>query len=375
MSSNLLNKIYKIKAKCLTPLVIQTGREIMPWEYVIFEENGEKILHRFDVFRFYDEILSDKNDKEELKKKLENLNILEIRNWIYEKCKEHRDKIESILQYSEKVNDVFFNKYKENIEKPDKKNEINQLAIKEFMRSRGRAFVPGSSIKGAIRTAVLWNLIPSLKEYVEDIEGINLSNPREVRKIRKIKEDEFKNLLIGDSDFIENNNLKVEIFKRTGTFEKGAFQSMEYLPAGTMFIFQLTERKRSPNKDNKIDFCYGNIVNWANKFLEDKIRKYFENLETFRNFAEQEGDTGKLEQIEKIEKCLQRIQKEKKEREFLLKLGFGGEFWYKSFFEKHPNWNGIRSYKDKSLQIPRTWWHNIKEFQFGFIKCKIINKK
>ena len=204
MATESLNTIYKIEAECLTPLVVGSGNEIMPWEYVIFDEGDKRILYRFDLFRFY-KILSDEDKKEfgEILNNTVDMNkneVLGIREFVNRKKDDYKEKIEEIKIYQEEVEDHYYGKYKKNIDKTVQNKESNQLTISEFARSRGRAYVPGSSLKGSIRTALLYGKSDAEIKAIEE----------------SIKDSPFKKVIVNDSNFIDDikvdfNNLNASI--------------------------------------------------------------------------------------------------------------------------------------------------------------------
>ncbi len=460
MAAKLLNKIYKIKAECLTPLIIQSGNEIMPWEYVIFKENGKNILYRFDVFRFYNEVLDEsdddendeenyakklrdweagcgvskdesvggkrnKSDKEEFNEILNNAidlkegNVLGVRKFIFdifsrkdkskeeiEKIARYEEKIKKIAAYKEEANDKFCDNYDENIGKTKRggessqieeikqKNDPNQLAVKEFIKSEGKSYVPGSSVKGAIKTTLLWNLpgyAEKVEKMIEEIEKKHKNMPNrnktekdiEREKARRYKEmseneyeNEFKDFLVADSDFVKDGQTKV------GLFDRSASQSMEYLVKKTEFKFQIriNEARRKLSKENKLDFSEKNIAKSANEFTKHKIKEYIADSERLLHHRDmfagnQKDKKNKTEGlIGFYKKLLDDIDK-LGENEFILNFAFGGSFWYKSFFEKHPKiGKEVETFVDDNINISRSLWM-IDGDPLGFIKCEIINEK
>lgn len=134
---------YRIKAEILTPVHIGDGTELEPLEYVIkdkfYKVNLEEWLST----------LSGQKAKEFQKltgREYAQKSILtQLRQFI-------RDNID-INKYTEWVADVsktVKRRYEEKFDAPE-----NQLRMPPFIRTGNRPFLPGSSIKGAIRTAYL----------------------------------------------------------------------------------------------------------------------------------------------------------------------------------------------------------------------------
>lgn len=100
-------------------------------------------------------------------------------------------------------------------------NNILELAIE----TKGSKYIPGSSVKGAIRTLLFAHSIANVPEIRNRVEGIiNKEDKLEyIRKeINKVEEDifneDFNCLRIEDSALIADEDLIVEIAKRTHLF-------------------------------------------------------------------------------------------------------------------------------------------------------------
>lgn len=103
--------------------------------------------------------------------------------------------------------------------------DIQKNEVRCFISSSGRPFIPGSTIKGAIRTAVLldWMMSTSqgeaflsdIKSYIEndDWKALKKSNP-EQSCFGSLSRDPFRHLRIGDSAFFAFNTLSVRNIQR-----------------------------------------------------------------------------------------------------------------------------------------------------------------
>jgi CRISPR type III-A-associated RAMP protein Csm5 len=160
-----INYTYNLKLKVLTPLFIGAGKEkdwVRGFDFIIF--NGSLyVFNQEKLFKFL--------DKENLLEKYTN--IISQNN---------TEKIE--VFFRENFNDQKLDDISEII---DENCENISSEIKSFIRDgMGRAFIPGSSIKGAIRS-VLFNYVYS--NHQQDI--VVLSN-RDQKK--------YINVAIGDFD-------------------------------------------------------------------------------------------------------------------------------------------------------------------------------
>ncbi|MCL5022274.1 MAG: type III-A CRISPR-associated RAMP protein Csm5 [Nitrospirae bacterium] len=175
---------YKLKCEILSPLHIGSGESIDAMDYVI---NGGKLygisFERFavslkDVKRTAFEELIDKG------------NLVEIRNYVALNFNPEKDALYAVdvspqveALYKTKLDDI-----------------RHQLLISPFIRTEGGtvSFVPGSSLKGALRTAVI----------SEVAKKSGLKSPRDAReeyqfeaqvlRSRDPKDDPFRGLKIRD---------------------------------------------------------------------------------------------------------------------------------------------------------------------------------
>lgn len=137
-------KTHKLSCEILSPIHIGSGDEIDPLSYIIKGKNLYKIS--------FDRFLAGTNDAERLK--LEELidkgDLLLLREHVSEHIDTRRQSLYSVV-----VNPHVIEIYH------SKKGDIqNQLLISPFIRTEGetKPLMPGSSIKGAIRTAVISEL-------------------------------------------------------------------------------------------------------------------------------------------------------------------------------------------------------------------------
>ena len=164
-------KTFKLQCEILSPLHIGTGKEIEPLDYII---TGER-LYRLSFERF----VTDMTESERLAFEgiLDKGNLLETRKYVEEHINVERNTLYS-TEVSPQIRSLYHTK----------KGDIqNQLLINPFIRTEGAyvPIVPGSSIKGAIRTAVISKLASSS----------GLPKPKDFRE-----ENEFESAVLGYKD-------------------------------------------------------------------------------------------------------------------------------------------------------------------------------
>ena len=177
-------KTHRLSCEILSPIHIGSGYEIDPLSYIIKGQN----LYKISFERFVAGI----NDTERLslEKLIDRGDLLIIRDYVLEHIDAHRQSF-----YSVAVNPHVIETYY------SKKGDIrNQLLVSPFIRTQGetKPFMPGSSIKGAIRTAVISELakkknLPEPKNVKEEYEFES-----KVLGYKDVKNDPFRGLKIRD---------------------------------------------------------------------------------------------------------------------------------------------------------------------------------
>jgi len=196
------NKLYCIT---LTPVHIGTGEVIEPFNYHIKDD----VLYFLNISKFLIEV--EKEVKEKFLKIIEINDIIGLRKFIRENI--------NLDKYS-----VFKIKVKSEISKEYeiKKDDLrNQLLIYPFIRNsiKNTPYIPGSSLKGAIRTAVLNYFLQKedLNKIKEKIKTEKLK--QKSKKIEKLilkynttDEDPFRVLKISDADLSKDSTFVAEVF-------------------------------------------------------------------------------------------------------------------------------------------------------------------
>jgi len=120
--------------------------------------------------------------------------------------------------------------------------------VLEFIKSGGSVYLPGTSIKGAIRTAILYYAIKhtnELKEFTRRylaklaVKGGNrrhADDKLEERFFGKITHDFMKTLIVSDSNLLPPNHLKLQLIKVLSTNIANNLQQKLELLAETLKI-------------------------------------------------------------------------------------------------------------------------------------------
>lgn len=345
-------KIYDCTLTPLTPIQVGNGNQIYPYNYVI--KNG--FYYRIELSEIIDKFPS--KIKEEFIRLLENNNMIKIRSFIFENYKEEYGYL-----YKAKIDKNVEDFYLKKIKGVELKNEENQLIIEEFIGNHMGKFIPGSTIKGALRNGFLF------EEFKKDGYSYTLDREIEDRRGRKIptapfvlknidkkyektesdkreakilgldklepKIDPFKNLIVTDTEICDNL-IKIKKIERVSIKEKKGNMSMNN--------FEITKSLYSDNEENNLSFkiiineydiseellntlLKGNIVtNKKNIYLENIFKhlnlKAKAILKEDIKFFDKAGEIN----LTKISKKLLEQLENLKENEALIRFGRGAGF-------------------------------------------------
>lgn len=219
---------------------------------------------------------------------------------------------------------------------------VNQQNVKEQLHNgTGRPYVPGSSIKGALRTALLTILIAENPDFVKEFENLTIEKRRGKDVITEFKDSaitrnyigqnpnhDFMRLLrVGDLHFetTECNLVKtINLTHKAWRFKNEINQFVECIPSShksqfTIQLFNYGSMAGNLIHNNRdilfgTDFfdlinqhterwIYNELVFWENEDRPEIVEPYYENLVELRR---------KFDNLQ--------------EGELMLKVGFGGGF-------------------------------------------------
>ena len=345
-------KIYNCTLTPLTPIQVGNGNQIYPYNYVI--KNG--FYYRIELSEIIDKFPS--KIKEEFIRLLENNNMIKIRSFIFDNYKKEYGYL-----YKAKIDKNVEDFYLKKIKGVELKNEENQLIIEEFIGNHMGKFIPGSTIKGALRNGFIF------EEFKKDGYSYTLDREIEDRRGRKIptapfvlknidkkyektesdkreakilgldklepKIDPFKNLIVTDTEICDNL-IKIKKIERVSIKEKKGNMSMNN--------FEITKSLYSDNEENNLSFkiiineydiseellntlLKGNIVtNKKNIYLENIFKhlnlKAKAILKEDIKFFDKAGEIN----LTKISKKLLEQLENLKENEALIRFGRGAGF-------------------------------------------------
>jgi len=195
-------KIYRVIGELLSPIHIGTGKVWEPLDYYI--DSAKNRLYPFSS----EKILTQLNEKEkqEFYNLIEDDDIDRIRQFIIQKAKSlisHNNgrailATPSVSQlYKDKIHDIH-----------------NQLLIQPMIRLTGHhcVYIPGSSLKGAIRTAIVSELaqvsgLPKPKPFGREVWNFE----SDVLKCRDAKSDPFRAVKLADANLDDDASFVCQV--------------------------------------------------------------------------------------------------------------------------------------------------------------------
>jgi len=344
-------KRYKIKGKILSPVHIGTGLEIEPFDYVI----KEKKFYKISLEGFLTNLT--KAEKNKFNELISQNNINDIRGFIIENWNPKKYSFEYSCDVTEEVNKIYGNNIA-NIE--------NQLLINPFIRTKVRNFpyIPGSSLKGAIRTAIISELAKKTN-YIKNIRAIEaeLLKCQNMKGRLDAKKDPFRAVKIRDGHLSCNATIISKIVNvskdRNGQLKPLRIQifnevTYSYLSANTIEFeseLLIDEKLQKTNFLNlKIDIDL--IRKSCNSFYGDKL------IDEDKNFY-----LGTS-----LEKCSSELHRQKfEDNSFLIRVG---------------RFSGVKSvtldnYRKPGVPKGKTWGKtkNICEMKYPLGWIKLIFKE
>jgi len=238
---------YRLKCEPLTPIHIGSGEEIDAYEYVVA---GGK-LHKLNLENFLSALSL--SEQEQALKFIET-DVFAFRDFasgVFEKL--DGDKV---VDFSTPITKKFLEIYNSKIDDTE-----NKLAVRLFSRSLDKPFFPGSSLKGAIRTAVLGELYPARKDEIAKLERWEIKKKFEqaILNCSGPQSDPFKAVKTSDSLTLFQTlvvNSRVSTFRR-GNWECDKYNIfLEVVNIGSIFEMELRidEKLQIQNKKRNSGF-------------------------------------------------------------------------------------------------------------------------
>ncbi|MFQ3675749.1 MAG: type III-A CRISPR-associated RAMP protein Csm5 [Endomicrobiia bacterium] len=295
---NLIFEQYKLNLHIISPVHIGCDEVYEPTNFVINEQK-KKLIH-FDPLDFV-KILSSE-DKNKFSQICMSDDLLEIFKFIKQKYNSNVngreiDIAEGLIKHYNKVlvSKTF-----------NKKEVINQFLINRtvYNPNNNLPYIPGSSIKGALRTAYLtelslknnlkncWEKYLNERDMLTDKDSYYWIDRKDVsRKFEKdllagsFATDPFR--LVKVSDFLPTKDVQTKIFyamnkkKKKSKYEaRGPFQIFETIVHGSVFEGNITVFKPEKNAEIKRTIQLDSLLKSAHNLYYKLMQKEIKMLNT-----------------------------------------------------------------------------------------------
>lgn len=301
---------YKIKLEPLTPIHIGSGDELEGYEYVITDD---RVLLAFDLSLFIAQLSLPEQD--EIIGKIEN-SMTGVRSFL----QANLATVERVTRFNISATQLAHEYYQGALNRVE-----NRLTLPLFIRSHISPYIPGSSLKGAIRTALLFKRakLPIYDDDARLIESQVFAFYDRRSKKQIMSDDPFKCLKIADSNArIATTASRIDFYKKLeGDVWSSLMPQLREVSRCSLIdgeVAQFTSKLtiddlRLPYMNKKNIFYDSNLVQACRSF-------YDRHLQEETSFS-----TGFPELID-IYKQLRSIRNELKPNECFIRLGWGTGF-------------------------------------------------
>lgn len=292
---------FPITLTPLSPLHIGDGSQLEAYEYTVVKDH----FYRMSLDRLLTRLSA--TERETLNRYVER-DLVGLRKFI----REHFSP--EVAEYQAAASPQFREVYEEKLGQAQ-----NQLIVFPFLRSLGKPLIPGSSLKGALRTAILNQLITapiSGQEYADTLEARTLGYMGEKRP--NIPDDPLKGLRVSDVSLSSEHIVAEQI--ETKKKEGGRLEDLSLQILQEVTVSVVTGQHISLSGEIRI---YEGFLNRQTAPLKQGLRWLAEACNAFylkRVLAAEEQYFQGLKQVEDI---YQRIRATIGPNSFLVRLGWG----------------------------------------------------
>lgn len=339
-----MNK-YDFKLSTLSPVHIGCNDILSPYSDYIYREGRVHYIDKDKLVKF----IMNKNDSEKIMEdyiqiiKLQASSNIQSRYSLDSFFERYGLELEDFISHSLEAND-----------------KITQI-VSRTINSSGRPFIPGSSLKGSIRTSLIFHHIK------EEKRSIKYENPYIGQDIfGKLINDHLKYLSISDTDTKDINSCKILKTVRYNIIKDSQAMPIivEAIKDGTTFNFTIAL------KGNNTRFDYlnkGNIkklLSIINNFSLSNISRELEVLQTRNSKKTNHVITFYHEMMKEIKSAM------KENKEAILRIGSGKTIYDNTILlvleEKHHK-NSIAFPKTRTVTLDNNEYSQV----LGWIKIEL----
>lgn len=347
---------YKLIIEPITPVHIGTGRKISPLDYKTVKTKTGMEYARFSSDLILQRIAEDLEKTREFEHITNLADMKQIQAFF------HSNFSIGDISYSCKMTERFAQKYNENIHLDPLKNACE---VDELYRSAGNKYpvIPGSSIKGAIRTALLDMCREAYSDFDFKKAKTNKSFENDLFAMSRANNDPLRCIAISDCMFVNNKIQTVGALQIVNEFleEKNNSQIFAEVISGKLMEKSFTEefiisidkdmqKSRNPRNNEryiKKPFSMEDIQGECNYFFGENF------LQEYNHFY-RKANSEKFELIHNLKQQIERIREE--ENSFIIRLGRWSQFEFVTLYDKSKKIGKSRTLFDFNGQyLPMGW--------------------
>jgi len=188
---------FKLEIETLSPLHIGDGSTLIPLEYVL-EDGLVKVVNLDFLLEALPEKIASQLGEE----------MVPMRDFLNEKNQGHLLRKPELYSRTIELSKEARRALEHDLDRRNRQ-QINKAQIKTFVKTGGKPFIPGSSIKGAIRTALAYHILKEVRrEKVEKILDASVKlDERGGRKFVPGERDAVEKYLLRADDGIDEDIL------------------------------------------------------------------------------------------------------------------------------------------------------------------------
>jgi CRISPR-associated protein Csm5 len=292
---------FPITLTPLSPLHIGDGSQLEAYEYAVVKER----FYRISLDRLLTRLSA--AERETLNRYIEH-DLVGLRKFV----REHFSP--EVAEYQAAASPRFREVYEEKLGQAQ-----NQLIVFPFLRSVGKPLIPGSSLKGALRTAILNQLITapiSSQEYADTLEARTLGYMGEKRP--DIPNDPLKGLRVSDVSLSPEHIVAEQV--ETKKKEGGRLEDLSLQILREVTVSVVTGQEISLSGEIRI---YEGFLNRQTEPLKQGLRWLAEACNTFYRDQVLAAEERYFRGLKAVESVYQGIRAAITQDSFLVRLGWG----------------------------------------------------
>lgn len=292
---------FPITLTPLTPIHIGDGSQLEAYEYTVVKDR----FYRVSLDRLLARLTPP--EREQLNRYVER-DLIGLRRFV----REHFSP--EIAEYQASASPQFQQVYEEKLGQSQ-----NQLIVFPFLRTMGKPLIPGSSLKGALRTAVLDRLIVSPiadQEYADTLEAKTLGYMGDRRP--NIPDDPLKGLRVADVSLSTEHIVAEQV--ETKKKEAGRLEDLSLQILQEVTMSALTGQEMSFRGEIRI---YEGFLNSETAPLKQGLRWLAEACNGFYRDRALAAEERYFRGLKSVESVYERIRAAITQDSFLVRLGWG----------------------------------------------------